>query len=91
MKYKINELFRGKFPNAQNLYDQLVDLQNQIDNGADAKPIVKKDVKLNKTSLKKAFGDPSKFDALGIVHNAEGSYLVVANDKSFMITPLENI
>lgn len=91
MKFKINELFRGKFPNAQNLYDQLLDLERQIKDGADAKPIVKKDVKLNKTSLKKAFGDPSKFDEIGIVHNTEGSYLVVASDKSFMITPFENI
>lgn len=91
MKYKIHELFRGKFPNAQNLYDQLLDFENQIKNGADAVPVVKKDVKLTKTALKKAFGDPQKFDNLGVVHNSEGSYLVLSDNKSFKIVTLEDI
>jgi len=91
LKYKITELFRGKFPNPQNLYDQLEDLERQISDGADAKPIVHKDVKLNKSSLKKKFGDPKKFDNLAIIHNAEGSYLVVAGDDGFKIVTLENI
>ncbi len=91
MKYKITELFKGKFPNPQNLYDQLQDLERQIINGADATPIVKKDVKLTKKDLKKAFGDPKKFVNIGIVHNTEGSYLVIADDKNFKFITLENI
>ena len=91
MKYKISELFRGKFPNAQNLYDQLLDLENKIQDGADAVPTVKEDVKLTKTALKKAFGEPSKFKNLGVVHNTEGSYLVVSDNKKFKIVALEDI
>jgi hypothetical protein len=90
LKYKITELFRGKFPNPQNLYDQLVDLDNKIQNGADAVPVVKKDIKLTKTALKKAFG--KNFANIGIVHNKEGSYLVVADAKdNFKIISLEDI
>ena len=91
MKYKIQELFRGKFPNAQNLYDQLLDLERQIKDGADAVPVVREDVKLTKTALKKAFGEPQKFENIGIIHNTEGSYLVVAHDKKFKILTLEDI
>ena len=91
LKYKITELFRGKFPNAHNLYDQLQDLDRQIEEGADAVPVVKENVKLTKTALKKAFGDPSKLKNIAIVHNTEGSYLVVARDKQFKIVTLEDI
>ena len=91
MKYKINELFRGKFPNAQNLYDQLLDIERQIKNGADAVPVVKHDVKLTKTALKKEFGDPKKFENIGVVHNTEGSYLVLSDNKKFKIVTLEDI
>lgn len=91
MKYKITELFSGRFPQPHNLYDQLKDLERQIVDGADAVPIVKKDVKLTKSALKKAFGDPKKFDNLAIVHNTEGSYLVIGSDSGFKIVPLENI
>lgn len=91
MKYKITELFSGKFPQPQNLYEQLKDLERQIIDGADAVPIVKTDVKLTKSALKKAFGDPKKFDNLAIIHNSEGSYLVVASDKEFKIVALDNI
>ena len=91
MKYKINELFRGKFPNAQNLYDQLLDIERQIKSGADAVPVVKHDVKLTKTALKKEFGDPKKFENIGVVHNTEGSYLVLSDNKKFKIVTLEDI
>lgn len=91
LKYKITELFRGKFPNAHNLYDQLLDLDRQISEGADAVPVVKYDVKLTKTALKKEFGDPKKFNNIAIINNAEGSYLLVATDKNFKIVTLENI
>jgi hypothetical protein len=91
MKYKINELFRGKFPNAQNLYDQLLDIERQIKKGADAVPVVKHDVKLTKTALKKEFGDPKKFENIGVVHNTEGSYLVLSDNKKFKIVTLEDI
>ena len=91
MKYKIQELFRGKFPNAQNLYDQLLDLERQIKDGADAVPVVKHDVKLTKTALKKEFGDPKKFKNIGVVHNTEGSYLVLSDNKKFKIVTLEDI
>ena len=91
LKYGIKELFHGKFPQPQNLYNQLQDLDRQIEDGADAVPIVKDDVNLTKTALKKAFGDPKKFDKIGIINNQEGSYLIVATNKEFKIIPLENI
>ena len=91
MKYSIEKLFKGKFPNPNNLYDQLKDLERQIKDGADAVPVVREDVKLTKTALKKAFGEPNKFDNIGVVHNQEGSYLVIATDKSFKIISFENI
>ena len=89
MKYSIQELFKGKFPNPKNLYDQLKDLERQIDNGADAVPVVRENVKLTKTALKKAFG--KDFKNIGIVHNSEGSYLIVAKDGNFKFIALEDI
>ena len=90
MKYKINELFRGKFPNAQNLYDQLLDIERKIEEGADAVPVVKENVKLTKTALKKAFG--RNFKNIGIVHNEEGSYLVIADkNDNFKHIALEDL
>lgn len=89
MKYKIQELFRGKFPNAQNLYDQLLDIERQIKDGADAVPVVKHDVKLTKTALKKAFG--KNFNNVGVVHNEEGSYLIIADGDKFKHIALEDI
>lgn len=91
MKFKITELFRGKFPNPQNIYEQFQDIERQINEGADAVPIVRENVKLTKTALKKEFGDPKKFKNIAIIHNQEGSYLLVAHDKSFKIITLENI
>lgn len=91
MKYSIQQLFQGKFPNPKNLYDQLKDLERQITDGADARPVVVSDVKLTKKDLKKAFDDPKKMDYIGIVHNTEGSYLIVADDKGFKHLALENI
>ena len=90
LKFNITQLFVGKFPNPQNLYSQLQDLDNKIQNGADAVPVVREDVKLTKTALKKAFG--KKFNNVGIVHNKEGSYLVIADAKdNFKIIALEDI
>jgi ABC-type sugar transport system substrate-binding protein len=89
LKYKIEQLFKGKFPNAQNLYDQLRDIDRQIQEGADAVPIVKHDVKLTKTALKKAFG--KDFNNIGVVHNEEGSYLIVADGDKFKHIALEDI
>ena len=91
LRYSFTEMFRNRFPVPNILYAQLEDLQDSIENGADAKPIVKEDVKLTKSGLKKAFGDPSKFDNIGIVNNVEGSYLVVASDKKFKYIALEDI
>ena len=91
LKYSIQQLFKGKFPNPQNIYDQFLDLDRQIKDGADAVPVVRENVKLTKTALKKAFGEPSKFENIGIVHNDEGSYLVIATDKNFKIISFENI
>ena len=89
MKYSIQELFRGKFPNPNNLYDQLKDLERQIVDGADAVPVVRENVKLTKSALKKSFG--KNFDKVGIVHNEEGSYLVIAKEDNFKFIPLEDI
>ena len=90
LKYKITELFKGKFPQPANLYDQLQDLDRQIENGADAIPVVKENVKLTKTALKKAFG--KKFNNIGVVHNEEGSYLIIADkDDNFKHIALEDL
>ena len=89
LKYGIRELFNGKFPQPQNLYNQLVDLDRQIEDGADAVPVVRRDVKLTKTALKKAFG--KKFNNIGIVHNEEGSYLIIADGDKFKHIALEDI
>lgn len=91
LKYKITELFVGKFCNPQNLYDQLMDLDKKIQDGADAVPVVRENVKLTKKDLKKAFDDPKKMDYIGIVHNEEGSYLVISDNKNFKIITFENI
>ena len=89
LKYGIRELFNGKFPQPQNLYNQLQDLDRQIEDGADAVPVVKRDVKLTKTALKKAFS--KKFNNIGIVHNEEGSYLIIADGDKFKHIALEDI
>lgn len=91
LKYKFTELFRGKLPAPKILYDQLEDLDRQIQDGADATPIVKSNVELTKKDLKKAFGTPKKFNNVGVVHNEEGSYLVIADDKDFKFISFENI
>lgn len=91
LKYKFTELFRGKFPSPKILYDQLEDLQTQIDNGSEPVPPVKENIKLTKTGLKRAFGNPKDFKSIGIVKNAEGSYLIVSDGKEYKHTALENI
>lgn len=91
LKYSFTELFRGKLPSPKILYNQLEDLDRQIQDGADAVPVVKSDVQLTKKDLKKAFGNPKKFANIGVVHNEEGSYLVISDDKDFKIIPFENI
>lgn len=92
LKYKFTELIRGKFPNPQILYSQLEDLQDQIDESKNAKAIIKKDVKINKTQLKKAFGEPKDFDNVGVVFNSEGAYLIVSDlDKKFYFTALDEV
>lgn len=91
LKYKFTELFSGKFPKPKQLYDQLTDLQNQLDKGSEPVPPVKEDVKLTKTGLKKAFGDPKKFKTIGIVKNTEGAYLIVSDGKDYKHIALENI
>ena len=89
LKYKFTELFRGRFPAPQILYQELQHLDSQIENGADAKPVVKENVKLTKTALSKAFG--KNFNNIGVVHNEEGSYLVIQSDNGFKFIAFEDI
>ena len=89
LKYPFNKLFRGKLVSPQPLYETLEDLDRQIQDGADAVPVVKRDVKLTKTALKKAFG--KNFNNIGIVHNEEGSYLIIADGDKFKHIALEDI
>ena len=91
LKYKFAELFRNRFVVPQTLYSQLEDLDRQIQDGADAVPVVKENVKLTKTELKKAFGKPDKFKNVGVVHNEEGSYLIISNDEGFKFIAFEDI
>ena len=89
LKYKITDLFRNRLIVPNKLYDQLEDLDNKIQNGADSVPVVKKDVKLTKTALKKAFG--KKFNNIGVLHNEEGSYLIIADGDDFKHIAFEDI
>lgn len=84
-------MFAGKFPKPKQLYEQLQDLQNQIDKGSEPVPIVKEGVKLTKTGLKKAFGDPKKFKTVGIIRNSEGSYVIISDGTQYKHIALENI
>lgn len=89
LKYKITDLFRNRLIVPNKLYDQLEDIDRQIQDGADAKPVVKEDVKLTKSALKKAFG--KKFNTIGVVHNEEGSYLIIAKGDDFKFISFEDI
>ena len=89
LKYKFTDIFRNRFPVPQILYEQLEDIDRQIQDGADAVPVVKEDVKLTKSALKKAFG--KKFNNIGVVHNEEGSYLVIAKDDDYKFIAFEDI
>lgn len=89
LKYKFTELVRSRVIAPDKLYDLLQDIDRQIENGADAIPIVKENVKLTKTALKKAFG--KNFKNIGIVHNEEGSYLVIAKEDNFKFIAFEDI
>ena len=89
LKYNFVQLFTGRFPRPQLLYEELQYLDDKIENGADAKPVVKENVKLTKTALKKAFG--KNFIGVGVVHNEEGSYLVVSKGEDFKFIALEDI
>lgn len=91
LKYKFTELFSGRFPKPKQLFEVLEDLQLQIDKGQEPSLTVKKDVKITKSGLKKAFGDPKKFNTIGMVSNAEGSYLIVSDGTAFKQISLENI
>lgn len=79
LKYTFSDLFKGKFPNPKKLYECLSDLDERINSKTFAEPVQVYDVALNKTNLKKSFGDGKKFNNIGIVHNKEGSYLVIAD------------
>jgi hypothetical protein len=89
LKYSFTELFRNRFPVPTKFYETLEDLDRQIQDGADAVPVVRRDVKLTKSALKKAFG--KKFNNVGIVHNEEGSYLIIADGENFKHIPLEDL
>lgn len=89
LKYKITELFRNRLIVPNKLYDQLEDIDRQIQDGADAVPVVKENVKLTKTALKKAFG--KKFNNIGVIHNEEGSYLIIADGEDFKFISFEDI
>lgn len=89
LKYTIKEVFKGRLPIPSKLFELLEDMDNQITEGVTPKLVVKKNVKLTPKDLKKAFGD--SFDSIGIVHNSEGSYLIIANGRTFKHISLENI
>ena len=89
LKYKFTDLVRNRVINSDLLYKQLQDLDRQINEGADAVPVVKENVKLTKSALKKAFG--KNFRNVGVVHNEEGSYLIIAKGEDFKFIPLEDI
>ena len=68
------------------------DFAEQLDGRDAAKPVTVYDVKLNKTQLKKAFGDAKEFNNIGIVHNSEGSYIIVADkDGHWLFYSLDEV
>lgn len=89
--YNLKESQLARFPFGKKLYDILEDFQNQLDKKTNAKAIIKKDVKLNKTQLKKAFGDPKDFDSVGIVFNSEGNYIIVSDGVKYNFATLEEV
>lgn len=89
LKYKFTELVRNRVIAPDLLYKQLQDIDRQIQDGADAVPVVKENIKLTKTALKKAFG--KNFKNIGIVHNEEGSYLIIAKEDNFKFIAFEDI
>ena len=89
LKYKFSQLFSGRFPKPKQLYEELESLDDKIENGADAKPIIRDNVKLTKTALKKAFG--KNFNGIGVINNEEGSYIIVADGEKFKYIALEDI
>lgn len=91
MKYKFNELFKGKLPVPLKWYDQLEDLEKQIIEGVQPRLLEVKNVKLTKKELKKAFGKPKDFNTFAIIHNDEGSYLVIADDDKYKFIALQDI
>ena len=68
-----------------------MDCQMQPVFGLALKAIIKKDVKLNKTQLKKVFGDPKEFNAIGIVFNTEGNYIIVSDGVKYNFATLEEV
>ena len=89
LKHNLSEVFSGKLPRPQKLFAILEDLDKRITYGVEPKLTVKKNIKLNNADLKKAFG--AKFRSIGIVHNEEGSYLIIADGKNFKHIALEDI
>lgn len=91
LKHSFKESQLGRFPFGKKLYEILEDFQNQLDKRNNAKAIIKKDVKLNKTQLKKAFGDPKDFDSVGIVFNSEGNYIIVSDGVKYNFATLDEV
>ena len=91
LKYGFEGLFRGRIPRPQQLFETLEDLDDRISNGVEPKVNIKEDVEISKKGLKKAFGDPKKFNSFGVVKNTEGCYLIVSDGKQFKQITLENI
>lgn len=91
LKYTFSDLFKGKLPIPKKLYECLQQLQEQIDDKPSAKPVVAHNVKLGKRALKKEFGNPKEFRDVGIVFNAEGSYLIVSNGTYFYYCNLDEV
>ena len=98
LKFAFKQLFyRGKIV-SKFLYEQLEDLQAQIDElssgegeSSAATVTVKENVELTAPALGSNFGAAANFTGVGVVKNTEGVYLVVSDGTAFKYITMEDL
>lgn len=98
LKFAFKQLFhRGKIV-GKFLYEQLEDLQAQIDElssgegeASTATVVLKNNVELTAQALGSNFGAAASFTGVGVVKNAEGVYLVVSDGTAFKYITMDDL